>query len=277
MALRLFFKVLFFASFLFNTSLQAQNAVLPPASKMLFERALKSKFASSISSIKYEVFATSDDKSFLLVWKPQGEFSTPKKWIVSLPGKEGFSTDDLAVWSKYIKNKDVGLISIQWWLGKNNAVTSYYSPEAIYNEVDRILQKYQVHPQHVMLHGFSRGSANSYALTAIDSGIGKKYFKLTVASSGGVGLDYPPNIKIDSSGYGKSPLRGTSWITVAGGKDPFPERDGYMGMRKAGEWLKSRQANIVMTIEDPNSGHGALMLNPNNIIRVLDFFLNEKF
>lgn len=125
-----------------------------------------------------------------------------------------------------------------------------------------------------MFHGFSRGSANSYAIAALDNGRGKKYFALNVASSGGVALDYPPTRAILNSAYGDHPLRGTRWVTAAGAKDS--ERDGIAAMRRTAAWLKEQGANVEFSIEDPNLGHGALVLNPANAKRLLDLFLAGK-
>lgn len=124
-----------------------------------------------------------------------------------------------------------------------------------------------------MLHGFSRGAANSYAVAAIDAGNrGRHYFALIVASSGGVGLEYPPTRAILNGAYGPHPLQGTRWITAAGGRDPHPERDGIPGMRQAAGWLREQGATVVAEIEDASEGHGALQRN-GNARRVLDLFL----
>src|SRR6185436_10675230 len=104
----------------------------------------------------------------------------------------GFATEDLAVWYPHVKDRDVGLVCLQWWLGSGDAPTSYYTPAQIYHEVDAIGQKLGLQPGTAMLHGFSRGSANAYAVAALDAGRGRHYFSLFVASSGGVALDFPP-------------------------------------------------------------------------------------
>ena len=120
-----------------------------------------------------------------------------------------------------------------------------------------------------------RGAANSYAVAAIDAGSsGRHYFSLTVASSGGVGLDYPPTRAILNGDYGRSPLQGTRWITAAGARDPNPDRDGVAGMRRAAAWLQEQGATVLAAIEDPIEGHGALQRN-GNARRVLDVFLND--
>jgi hypothetical protein len=239
----------------------------------LFKQAQGGKFYATAAKLKPEILPTSDGRSFYTVWRATGT-NTPKHWIVSIPGKEGFATDDLAIWSKHLAGRDVGLVSVQWWLGGDNERDSYYRPEQVYREIDRALQKLGVTPDTVMFHGFSRGSANSYAIAALDHGRGKKYFALHVASSGGVALDYPPTRAITAGDYGEQPLRGTRWVTAAGAKDS--ERDGIAAMRRTAAWLKEQGATVEFSIEDPNLGHGALVLNPANAKRVLDLFLAEK-
>ena len=99
----------------------------------------------------------------------EGEQGT-KHWIVSLHGSDGFATDDLAIWHPHLKDRDVGAMCVQWWLGSGDKGASYYTPEQIYREIDNTLQKLGVEPGTAMLHGFSRGSANSYAVMALDAG-----------------------------------------------------------------------------------------------------------
>jgi hypothetical protein len=71
-------------------------------------------------------------------------------------------------------------------------------------------------------------------------------------------------------------LRGTRGVTVAGGRDPEPERDGIPAMRRTAQWLKEQGAIVVASIEDPTSGHGALVRNRANAQRVLELFLAER-
>jgi hypothetical protein len=123
----------------------------------------------------------------------------------------------------------------------------------------------------VSLHG-TGGSANVYAVAAIDNGRGRKLFSLYVASSGGVALDYPPTRAILDGRFGPRPLAGTRWVTACGERDPNPDRDGCPGMRRTGQWLKEQGATLLDAIEDPQSGHSALQLNPRNAERLLELF-----
>lgn len=235
----------------------------------LYQKAQSGKWFADAAKLKPDIMPTSDGQSFLAVWKATRK---PKHWIVSLHGSNGFATDDLAVWYPHLKDRDVGVMCVQWWLDSGDKITSYYTPEQIYREIDNALQKLGVEPGTAMLHGFSRGSANSFAVMALDAGRGRRFFSLAVASSGGVGLDYPPTRAILDGTYGKSPLKGTRWVTSAGGRDPHPDRSGIPGMRRAAAWLKEQGAIVLDAIEDPDQGHGALVLNAKNAQRVLDLF-----
>jgi len=264
--------VLLVAAFVIAPHTFGADPALSGHSAKLYEQAKSGKWFADAAKLKPEIAATSDSESFIVIWKPNKE---PKRWIVSLHGSNGFATDDLALWHPHVKDRDVGLVCLQWWLGKD-ATPDYYTPKQVYHEIEIALQKLGVKPGTVMLHGFSRGSANSYAVAAMDAGRGQKYFSLCVASSGGVGLDYPATRAISKGEYGEHPLKGTRWITVAGKHDSHPDRDGIAGMKRTAEWLKEQDANIVESIEDPNEGHGALMRNPKNARRVMELFFNEK-
>lgn len=250
----------------------SNNAVLAGHAAELYQKAERGKWFTDAAKLKPDILPTSDGQSFLVVWKAATE---PRHWIVSLHGSDGFATDDLAIWHPHLKNRDVGIVCVQWWLGSGNKITSYYTPEQIHREIDNALQRLGVEPGTAMLHGFSRGSANSYAVMALDAGQGRRFFRLAVASSGGVGLDYPPTRAILDGKYGKDSLKGTRWITSAGGRDPHPDRDGISGMRRAAAWLKEQGAIVLDVIEDPAQGHGALVLNAKNSRRVLDLFFTD--
>jgi len=250
----------------------SEKAALTGHAAELYQKAKRSKWFADAMKLKPDILPTSDGRSFLVVWKI---VTKPKRWIVSLHGSDGFATDDLAIWYPHLKGRNMGIVCVQWWLGSGDDTASYYTPEHIYREIDIALQRLGVKPGTAMLHGFSRGSANSYAVMALDAGRGRRFFNLAVASSGGVGLDYPPTRAILAGRYGKDALKGTRWVTSAGARDPHPDRDGIPGMRRTALWLKKQGAIVLEAIEDPEEGHGALVRNPENARRVLDLFVED--
>lgn len=246
------------------------NELSGPAAT-LFTKATAGRQYAKAEHLHPQILPMSNAPAFLVVWR--SSTNAPAKWIVSLHGQEGFATDDLAIWSPHLKGRDVGLVCVQWWLGTGNSTADYLRPEQVHREIDLALQRLGAKPGAVMFHGFSRGSANSYPIVALDASRGRHYFALNVASSGGVGVDYPPVRAITAGQFGDHPLKGTHWITSAGGRDQNPDRDGIPGMQRAADWLKQQGATVLFQIEDPDSGHGALVLNPKNAARVLDEFL----
>lgn len=254
---------------------QPADSPLTGAAATLYRQARETgHLAADAAKLKPEVRPTSDGKSFLLIWKNS---PSPKHWIASLHGAgipaRGFATDDLAIWHPHLKGRDAGIVCLQWWLGTGDGTRDFFNPEQVYRELDSALDSLGAKPGSVMLHGFSRGSANSYAVAALDAGRGRKYFSLAVASSGGVSLDYPPTRALLAGAYGERPLQGTRWITVAGARDPNPDRDGIPGMKRTAAWLREQGAVVLESIEDPSFGHGALVRNRKNAGRVLDLFL----
>ena len=87
----------------------------------------------------------------------------------------------------------------------------------------------------VLLHGFSRGSANVYGVTALDRHRGGKYFLVTIANAGKAGTDFPINREIGQGRFGPNPFQNSHWILYGGGRDPHPERDGIPGMRETAD------------------------------------------
>ncbi|HOP86998.1 MAG TPA: hypothetical protein PKZ54_11105 [Syntrophorhabdaceae bacterium] len=250
----------------------SEKVALTGQAAELYQKAKRGKWFAEAIKLKPDILQTSEGRSFLVVWKNEPE---PKLWIVSLHGSNGFATDDLAIWHPHLKGRNMGILCVQWWLGSGDDTASYYTPEQIYREIDNVLQRLGVKPGTAMLHGFSRGSANSYAVMALDAGRGRRFFNLAVASSGGVGLDYPTTRAILAGRYGKDALNGTRWVTSAGARDPNPDRDGIPGMRRTAAWLKEQGAIVLEAIEDPEEGHGALVRNPENARRVLDLFVRN--
>lgn len=252
----------------------AEQEALQDRAADIYRRAQAGRWFAEAARLTPEIFPTSDRQSFVVAWKRPG--TNPKRWIVSLHGSRGYATDDLAVWYPSLKDHDVGLLAVQWWIGTDDSTRSYYAPLQIYREIDLALQRLGVLPGMAMLHGFSRGSANSYAVAAIDAGRGRRYFSLAVASSGGVAADFPPTRAILEGAFGDRPLRGTRWITAAGARDPEPDRDGIPAMRRTSAWLEAQGATVIERIEDPHEGHGALQRNAANARRALDIFFGGK-
>ncbi len=216
---------------------------------------------------------TPDGKTFYLWWLPEG--SSPDNLppiIANISGHDGWAVEDFHVWHDSLQKHGYGFLAIQWWLGSGESPRDYLTPSEIYRVMDSVFQKEKVKPGTVMLHGFSRGSTNTYAVAAQDRSEHKNYFALIVANSGKANSNYPPTREIEEGRYGAKPFEGTHWVTFAGGQDTHPERDGIPGMRAAGQWIGQYGGTVDLAIEDANSGHGGFHQNPQNTEAALAVF-----
>jgi len=265
----------FLAAAMLGVATVSNAAPLSGEAKRLYDLASQGQKTSDALSLGAEVVPTQDGRSFFMVWEPQALKGKPHKWIVSLHGSNGFATKDLEIWNPFLKDRNLGIISLQWWFGGGEKTQDYYSPFDLYREIDLLMRRMGIKPGDAMLEGFSRGSANIYAVAALDRNKGQRYFSLFVANSGRASLDYPPTRAVDTGKFGDMPYKGSRWITSCGERDTNPDRDGCPGMRRTGEWLKKLGAEVAFAIEDSSEGHGAFHRNPRNVNRALDWFLRN--
>ncbi len=220
-----------------------------------------------------QILPTSDGKSFYILWLPETKKGAEHPpMIATIHGHDGFAFNEFFLWYPEAKKRGMGILAIQWWLGKGERPQDYLSPDEVYAVVEDVFEKEGMMEGSSLFHGFSRGSANSYAVGANDTHSGKRYFSLFVANSGKPSLDYPPNMAIERGEYGEKPLTGTHWVTYAGAKDTNPERDGFEGMRGAGEWIRQHGGVVDLALEDPNGDHGGFHKNPANMAKALECF-----
>src|ERR1051326_99253 len=117
-------------------ALPATDVPLTGHANTLYQRAATGKFFAESRRLNPKLIGTSDGESFLVAWTPT---NPPSRWLVSLHGTEGFATDDLAIWRPLLKNREMGILCLQWWLGPDTR-PAYYSPEKIYHELDLALK-----------------------------------------------------------------------------------------------------------------------------------------
>ncbi|HTL69833.1 MAG TPA: hypothetical protein VL404_00935 [Candidatus Eisenbacteria bacterium] len=217
---------------------------------------------------------TADGRSFYILWYPKGAVPGKTPVIATIHGHGSYAFDEFFLWKKAAEEKGYGILAVQWWLGEGQRYQDYLSPEEVYRVIEEVFRGEGRAAGTALFHGFSRGSANSYAVAAYDNTRGGKYFSLFIANAGKPGLDFPSNVEIARGDFGERPLSGTRWVTYAGARDKHPDRDGYRGMREAGEWIRRFGGTVVDAIEDPEGDHGGFHRNPGNISRALDSFRN---
>lgn len=217
-----------------------------------------------------QIRATSDNKSFTLWWQPGA--GTPSAVIVTLHGHDSFATDSFFMWQSYAQSRGYAVLALQWWFGAGETTADYYMPSEMYPLIANLLTEKGVQPGTVLLEGYSRGSANSYAVTALDTALGNRFIGMTLSNSGGAHLDYPPNQQIVAGDFGAKPFTGVQWIMYCGEQDPDPTGSGCPAMTAARDWVVQYGADFKLLIDDPGGDHGGFMTNGTNVNTALDQF-----
>ena len=217
-----------------------------------------------------EIRATSDNKAFSIWWQPSA--SPPAGVIVGLHGHASYATDDIYLWQPYAQARGYAILALQWWFGGGEAVNDYYMPAEMYPIIAGILAEKGVQPGTVLLQGYSRGAANSYGVTALDTASGNRFFGMTLSISGGAGSDFPPNMQVVAGDFGKQPFNGVQWVMYCGEKDPEPGMNGCPGMIASKNWVTQYGATFKLLIDDPNGDHGGFMTNSANVNTALAQF-----
>jgi hypothetical protein len=220
-----------------------------------------------------KVMNTSDGRSFGLIWQSAGK--PPVGWIVSLHGSASWAYDEIVLWQPFAERNNLGIVALQWWFGGGQRTEDYYQPRELRRELEHLMRRAGATRENALLHGFSRGSANLYALVAFDAQLPNPLFRSAIANAGGMSADFPPNREIDSGRLGAAPYAGTHWWLYCGGGDPNPDRDGCPAMRRTRDWLAQRGADAQIT-EDASGNHGGFHRNPRNVEQALDWFLKTR-
>lgn len=229
-----------------NTATTASNA-LPIAQRV----------ADSVSTLSSPVkVPTIDGQRYFIVGQPKGQNSkATKKIIFSLPGHGSTAEQDYEAWRPSITDNDYAIASLNWWDGSGETTADYYTPNQVLTQIRGYLdQQGYDSADFVVLEGFSRGSANTYAVKSYDQLNVTHVLDAVISASGKYQADFPM-----APGGSATPklFNGVPWILVCGGKDDNPTRDGCPGMTETKTWLTGQGANVLGLLEDPNSGHGA--------------------
>lgn len=232
---------------------------LPPNSQILYDSAVAQdpnlvNFALSQGT---DVFATGDGESFYLQWFPPTANPELSPLIVTLHGSHGNAFMEFNSWFNQAQLHGCGIIALQWNRYNPVAPLDYFPDDTLYTYIDTALSRIHYPSQKAMLHGFSRGSARSYALIFNDIQSGNNYFCRTIANSGDADLGYPLYAAIESGTYGPSVFAGKTWNLYCGANDTII---GCNKMTTTRNWLLSKGANVSIFIQDPIADHNGFQL-----------------
>lgn len=208
--------------------------------------------------------------TFALTWvPPEGAQGV----IVTLHGHSAFAYDELYLWYPYAKERHLAIVAVQWWDTLFESEADYLPASYVYTVVTDSLKKhFGTAPPPVVLHGFSRGSAQIFGVAACDAASASPVVKGVIANSGGVEAEYPATLAVEKGTYGQTPYAGQKWVLACGGNDPQPDRSGCPAMERTQPWLEKYGADVVI-LEDAQAGHGGFQKNTRLVAQALDRLL----
>ncbi len=250
---------------------------LPPVAQALYDSAyannpLRGQYATDSGAVAK---ASSDGNTFYLQWFPTGGTPNSHPLLVTIHGTAGTAFDEFYLWHKYAAAKGVGIIAIQWYKGYSLLPPNDYVDDiTLYKYIDTALTRIQYPSNRALFHGFSRGSAISYAIAFRDvqPPKGKHYFCTIMSNSGRPDSTYYLYAQINSGTYGHTFYNGKQWGMFCGGQDPGIETR-CQAMYNAELWVEANNGIVGLFIDDPNLGHGGFHQTPAYIDSALNFYL----
>ena len=242
-----------------NPLLNILFAQLPPAAQALYDSAFNqdSILVKTVLNDGAQVFATPDGKSFYLRWFPTASVPSSTPVVVTLHGSHCNAFMEFISWYPRAKTHGCGIIALQWYRYQPNPPYDYFPDDTLYYYLDSALTKINYPSHKALLHGFSRGSARSYAIIFNDIQSGKNYFCTTMGNSGSADLQYPLYDSINSGAYGPNVFSGKRWNLFCGGKDTTV---GCAKMSNTQSWLQLQGATVDIFIQDANLDHDGFQL-----------------
>lgn len=219
---------------------------------------------------------STDSSSFYLQWFPNGSTQADTlPMIVTCHGSEGKVFDEFYLWHSYAVANNCGIIAIQWFNPDSTVWGSdpYLKDTAIYNTIETALSSISYPSNKALFHGFSRGSARSYAINLYDHLSSNNYFCTTISNSGSAEPVYPLYQDLDLGLYGVNPFLGRRWALYCGELDPNPTLSGCIGMSNTKNWLIAKGAIVDVYIQDPTGNHGGFHMNSSNVDSIMTYYL----
>lgn len=207
-----------------------------------------------------QLFATPDNNSFYVQWFPTGASPYTTPLIVSLHGSGANAFMEFQSWFSEAQSHGCGIIALQWYRYNPNPPLDYFPDDTLYSYIDSALTTISYPSNKALLHGFSRGSARSYAMIFNDIQSGKNFFCTTISNAGEVDLGYPLYFSIDNGDYGSAVFTGKHWNLFCGPPEPPFSGGACDGMDFTQTWLVNQGAIVDIYVQDPLLGHNGFQL-----------------
>lgn len=227
------------------------------------------KSADNASTIDNpEKITTGGGSQYFYYGAPAGQSNaTLKRILIILHGTEGSAERDYEIWKPFVASTDYALASLNWWDGSGDTTADYSSPTDVNSQINDFLTSQGYTKNDIVVYeGFSRASANSFSVVALDRASSNPMIDFAVSSSGGVETNYFNSTTSSISTTAKAKIfSGVYWIMACGDLDENPARDGCQSAETASTFVTGKGATVLGILSDPNGGHGALTTSSLNL------------
>lgn len=217
-----------------------------------------------------QVFSTPDSNSFYIQWFPTSSIPNATPLIVSLHGSDCNAFMEFKSWYPQAQLHGCGIIAIQWYRYNTNPPIDYFPDDTLYNYIDSALSNINYPSGKALLHGFSRGSARSYAMIYNDIQSGNNYFCTIISNAGYLDLGYPLYSSINAI---PNVFAGKHWNLFCGPPEPPIIGGACDGLNFTQTWLQSKGATVDIYIQDSILGHDGFQLPSSSAYK--DTMLNK--
>ena len=267
-------KIILLVIIIVSLQLKAQ---LPPVAQALYNQFYNTNTVVAQGCITNgaQAKASADGKTFYLQWFPTASTPSATPVMVMLHGSGSNAFNAFSKWFASASSHSVGIIALQWYLGSSAFPNDYFGDTVLYTYIDTALKRIKYPANKAMFHGFSRGSARSYAIQYQDvfPPNGKNYFCTIVSNAGKPDSLYPFYTAVNSGSL-HAFCAGKRWAMYCGAGDPNPARDGCPGMNSAKtNWVMANGGAVGLFIQDPLGDHSGLMDSTNLQDSVLEYYL----
>jgi len=267
-------KKLFIICTLLSISITNVFSQLPPAAQALYDSAYAQDpiIVNDALSKGAQILATPDGNSFYVQWFPTGAIPDTTPLIVTLHGSECNAFMEFRSWHQQALQHGCGIIALQWYRYNPNPPYDYFPDDTLYSYFDSALTDISYPSGKALLHGFSRGSARSYAIILKDIQSNNNYFCTTISNSGSADPNYPLYDSINTGVYGPNVFAGKHWNLFCGGLDTMV---GCAKMVSTQTWLQGQGATVDIFIQDPVLDHDGFQLQSSFAYKdsILDNYL----
>ena len=199
-------------------------------------------------------------RRFFIAWFPEDWHRQPRRrLVVALHGNGGCAERMFKFWHVMRSRHSFAVAAVQYAEADPAGNLRFDDSPRIYELLRATLNQLKAHCPldgvPVVLHGFSRGSARTFELAALDRAPGgMKAFSAFIADSGAVFAEYRGRLSPLLQGLAPDAYQGARFWLYCGGRDHGGRT--CRGMRRIARFVQTHGGTVDRLYVHPPGGHG---------------------